>query len=570
MIHYQVHLADPGAHLIHVRLTLNHPNPQGQIFFMARWVPGSYLIRELAKQVIEVKAFVQNQPVNIKKISNERWQCEPVTQGPLTLCYQVYAWDPSVRGAHFDTTHAFFDGARVFMGVEGQEKEAATVDIQLPDPKKVQGNWQIATTLPKQVPNFEALIDYPVEIGVFEKHTFEVRGVPHHLVVSGQHYGNVTRLCHDLQKACDYFHQLFGEPNPLEGYTFLLSLSQNAHGGLEHRDSSACQASRYQMPSAEGEYSEQSLSLLSLLTHEYFHLWNVKRIKPLVFQPYPLLEKALTRQLWAFEGITAYYDDLSLIRSKVISPEQYCKVLAKSIQQLHHGQGHLKQSVTESSWDAWIKFYQPDENTVNVGVSYYIKGSLVALCIDLKMRQLTQNQYSLDTVMKQLWQRYGKEEKGVPEGAIEKLIVEYAGSTIEPQLQEWLYDAKPLPLAELLGTVGIQMTWDQPSHEHTLGLKFEAHGQSLKVKQVFLDGAAHRAGISAGDILLALDGLMLTEDNYKLLSEQIPLGKEVIIHVFRDDRLLSFPICFEKEAPKKIILSIEDKERSQAWLMACP
>ena len=574
MIQYHVNLIDPGAHLIEVSLSVQQANPEGQAFSMARWVPGSYLIRELAKNVIEVRAFHENKPIKVQKTNNQRWLCEAVS-GPLTLVYTVYAADISVRGAHFDRTHAFFDGARLFMSVEGQEQLPCQLTIQLPNSDQVQGEWQVATSMRRvanhfEALNFEALIDHPFEMGVFEEQKFDVKGIPHTLMVSGKHYGNTARLCEALEKICAYQHQLFGAPVPIDRYVFLLSLSHHGHGGLEHCFSCACQASRYQMPAASGAYSEGTIGLLGLLSHEYFHLWNVKRIKPEAFLPYSLSDKGLTRQLWAFEGITAYYDDLSLLRSGVISLEAYLKLLSKTISQLYHGDGHLKQSVTDASLDAWIKFYQPDENSVNATVSYYIKGSLVALCIDLRMRQLSAEQYSLDTVMRALWERYGAINKGVPEGAIEQLIIELVGSVIVPELQEWLYEPKNLPLVELLGTVGIDLKWEEVGKSHTLGLQFEGHGSHLKVSHVFTGGPAHRSGVAAGDTLVALDGLMLSESSYKQLSEQIPLGLKVPLEVFRDDRLLSFEIAFERPASKSVTLSLQNPEGTPRWLSSSP
>ncbi len=374
ILEYQVALSDPGAHVVQVTLTIPNPNPAGQTVQMARWIPGSYLIRELAKHVMTFEASSQGKPVAVTKPDNSTWTCAP-TAGPLTLKYTLYAWDYSVRGAHFDTTHAFLDGGRIFLVVIGQEEAETWVRFKRPEGEAYH-TWKIATALPAHpteqgdlgvfvAPNYASLIDYPLEIGHFEEASFQVGDIPHKIVVTGKHYGSLKRLCAEMQKVCAYQQQLFGEPKAIQEYLFLLSLSHKGYGGLEHRNSSACQIARHQMPAEKGKLSKDARTVLGLLSHEYFHLWNVKRIKPAVFLPYNLSTPALTRQLWMVEGFTAYYDDLALLRSGVITVPQYLECLEKTITRVTEAPGQKKQSLSDASWDAWIKFYQPDENMNN-------------------------------------------------------------------------------------------------------------------------------------------------------------------------------------------------------------
>jgi predicted metalloprotease with PDZ domain len=288
-LEYCVCLRDPGAHIILMTVEIADPDPQGQEVSLARWVPGSYLIRELSKNIIQIRAFCDNQPIELEKLDNSRWRCAPAIGGSVRIEYEVYAWDNSVRGAHFDTTHAFIEGARLFLKVEGFEAAPCTVHIEKPLGDSYQ-HWRVATSMSGgkeensfKANNYEELIDHPFEIGIFEEIAFNVCDIPHRLVVTGQHYGCLKRLVDELTKVCTYYHQLLRTPTDLDQYTFLLSLSANGYGGLEHCKSSACQASRYDIPLADGRLTKGQISLLGLLSHEYFHLWNVKRMKPAVF-----------------------------------------------------------------------------------------------------------------------------------------------------------------------------------------------------------------------------------------------------------------------------------------------
>ncbi len=593
MLRYHLSFRDRAAHRIWVSAKISTPAKQGQRFSLACWAPGSYLLREFAKNILSLEAFQAGQPVLLAKIDNSTWECmEPLKEEPLEIVYELYAWDDSVRGAHVDTTHAFFEGSRVFLRIHGQEQQPAQVRCSDLAP-----HWRVATSMPPllkepgyQVQNYEALIDHPFEIGSWEEQRFEVAGVPHHLVISGQHYGDAQRLARDLARICHAQHQLWGEPNPLkeplQPYYFLLSLSAKNYGGLEHRSSSANQVSRYHMPSPHMEKcSDAYIELLGLLSHEYFHLWNIKRIKPAVFFPYDLSQKAFTQQLWAFEGITSYYDDLALLKAGVIEEKDYWTLLEKMITRVKKTPGQFRQSVAESSWDAWTKFYQTDENTPNAVISYYAKGALIALCLDLSIRQYTRQSASLMTLMRRLWKEYGALQKGVPEGRIESLVLEVMAldpkNTFAVTMRQWLHKAQELPLKELLAMVGLDLQFKAVSGSEekqavwrgagTWGCTFENQQNQWLIKQVYEGGEAQKVGLAAGDKLIALDGLVFSEASYDLMRQQVGLDRPLCCHVIRDDRLLSFELCF-RALPMEtaaLVLHSEDDLGAvfrQAWL----
>ena len=396
-IRYHIVPASPEAHLFEVELTVERPHPDGQLLSLPAWIPGSYMIRDFARNVVWLKAFCDDAPVGVSKVDKQTWRCAPCA-GALTLRYQVYAWDLSVRSAHLDTTHGYFNGTSVFLAVHGQEQSPCAVEIAPPHGDTYK-DWRVATTLALdgaalwgfgryRADDYDALIDHPVEMGRFDIVEFEACGVPHAMTLTGHHRADQARLARDLQRICEYHIRLFGEPAPVQRYLFQVMITGDGYGGLEHRSSTSLLCSRDDLPRADqDEVSDGYRSFLGLCSHEYFHTWNVKRIKPAAFVPYDLSREAHTTLLWAFEGFTAYYDDLALARTGLISRSSYLELLGQTITRVLRGSGRLKQPVADSSFDTWTKFYKQDENAPNAIVSYYTKGSLVALTLDLLIRR---------------------------------------------------------------------------------------------------------------------------------------------------------------------------------------
>ena len=408
-VRYRILPVSPEAHLFDVSLTVSQPAPKGQVFQLPAWISGSYMIREFARHIGTISARCGGKPVAIRKLDKHTWQADPV-EGALELSYQVYAYDLSVRGAYLDGQRGFFNATSLCLSVEGFEDSPCELEIEKPR-SEVYQDWRIATSLTAgdgemaahgfgryRAPNYDELIDHPVEMGRFERVCFEACGVPHEFVVSGRFKADLNRLAQDSKKICEWHINLFGTPAPFDRYVFMLYVGKDIYGGLEHRSSTALMAERDDLPQSGDEaIGDGYLRLLGLISHEYFHSWNVKRMKPASFAPYDLTQENYTRLLWAFEGITSYYDDLALLRSGLIDQERYLGLLAEVISGVERVNGRTKQPLADSSFDAWVKHYRQDENSPNSIVSYYTKGSLVALALDLLIRHESTRVKSLET-----------------------------------------------------------------------------------------------------------------------------------------------------------------------------
>jgi predicted metalloprotease with PDZ domain len=592
-IQYTIVAKDMAAHLFEVTVTVDRPDPEGQVFALPAWIPGSYMIREFARNIIQISAKSDGKKIALKKLDKHTWQAAPGA-GPLVLRYDVYAWDLSVRAAHLDQTHGFFNGTSVFLRVAGQESLPHVVDIQRPDDPSCKA-WRVATALPELkarrygfgtyiAENYDELIDHPVEMGAFELATFSAHGVPHDIVITGRVPNlDMARLAADLKKICETQIAFF-EPNskraPMNRYVFMTMVLGDGYGGLEHRASTALICSRADLPvKGQAGMSDAYRGYLGLCSHEYFHTWNVKRIKPAVFAPYDLQTEAYTPLLWLFEGFTSYYDDLMLVRSGVIDEAAYLKLLAKPINGVLRGSGRHKQSVADSSFDAWTKYYRQDENSPNAIVSYYAKGSLVALALDLTIRAETKGRKSLDQVMRALWQRYGRDfysagrkgGQGVTEDAVEALFDEVSGLKLKRLLDRYVRGTADLPLAQLLAPFGVAFADGRKDAKPGLGVRATRDGNDCKLANLYEDGAAHRAGLSAGDLLVAIDGLRVSATNLDALLARYRVGDNITLHAFRRDELMTFGARLGADDAPQIVLTAQSKpvaasRMRTAWL----
>ncbi len=564
---YSLTPADPAAHLFHVSLTVDQPDEAGQKLWLPAWIPGSYLVRDFSRQIITIEAQGNGEGVTITKTGNHTWQCDPC-QGPLRVEYTVYAWDLSVRSAHFDETHAFFNGTSVFLAVSGQEDRPCQLQLLAPPHTK---DWKVYTSLREartdgaarhgfglyEAENYDALIDHPVEMGVPQVARFEAHGAEHELVFTGVAPNlDMDRIAADVKKICEAQIEFF-EPDTKRApfldssdrYVFMTMVTGDGYGGLEHRSSTALMAARKDLPTLGQEKAPSSYeTFLGLVSHEYFHTWNVKRIKPAVFAPYDLMRENHTRLLWVFEGFTSYYDDLMLLRAQVISLDDYLRLLSKVIGGVHRTSGRLKQSVAESSFDTWTRFYKQDENSPNALVSYYSKGSLVALGLDITIRERSGDKYSLDDVMRYMWNRYGRDfyqgaPRGINEDSMADIVREATGVDTSDFIQRYAYGREDLPLAQLLDTQGVELTWASAGSTVSLDARLKVTPGQVELATVFEGGAAHRGGLSAGDVLVAVDGLRVSDAlGLEHILRAYKAGDTVQVHVFRRDELRQFTV----------------------------
>lgn len=581
-IHYTIVPKDLAAHLFNVTVTVANPDPDGQVFALPAWIPGSYMIREFARNIVRIRADSgagEGHSVALTKLDKHSWRAAP-TAGPLTLHYEIYAWDLSVRAAHLDQTHGFFNGTSVFLRVVGQESLAHQVDIQRPaDPAA--RTWRVATAMPEAgakrygfgpyaCANYDELIDHPVEMGDFELATFKAHGIPHDIVITGRVPNlDMARLQADLKAICETQIAFF-EPRtkraPIERYVFMTMAVGDGYGGLEHRASTALICARADLPSLAtpkaAEPGEGYLRFLGLCSHEYFHTWNVKRIKPAVFAPYDLQAENYTPLLWLFEGFTSYYDDLMLVRAGIIGEATYLKLQAKTIGGVLRGSGRLKQSVADSSFDAWSKYYRQDENSPNAIVSYYTKGSLIALAFDLTIRAKTNGAKSLDDIMLALWERYGRDfyngaGRGVTEQEVEALFDEVSGLKLKSLFERYVRGVEDLPLAKLYAPLGVKLVDERKGGKASLDAGIGRDPLGAKLTQVHEGGAAHQAGLSALDVVIAIDGLRVNgvPPNVDALLARYRVGDRVTVHAFRRDELMAFEVTLQGDRVPGITLT---------------
>ncbi len=593
-VHYTITPSSPEAHIFEVVCCIHNPDPAGQVVYLPAWIPGSYMIRDFSKNITEINAVSNGQSIALTKQDKQTWLCEKTTS-PIEITYQVYAWDLSVRTAHLDTTHAFFNGSSVFLAINGQENDPAQVTINLPEGEHYK-DWRVATTLTREhtelfasgnysAPNYEELIDHPVEMGSFDEINFSINNIPHHIIVTGIHKSDLNRLANDVERICQTHINMFGELPEMERYIFLLTVVGTGYGGLEHRSSTALICNRKDLPSKYMQkLNDDYVNLLGLFSHEYFHTWNIKRIKPEEFIPYQLQKETYTELLWAFEGITSYYDELGLVRSGTIDEKTYLELLGKNITRVMRGAGRHKQTLLESSYDAWTKFYQQDENAPNAIVSYYVKGALFALCLDLKIRKATDNNASLDEVMRELWTGYGKKGIGINSTTIPEIIQTITKTSLNDFFTDYLTTVNDLPLDELLKDVGLTLekratdnmddTGGKPKDDDNtafnLGLKLQSNPLGAKVQVVYEGGAIQQAGIASGDIIIAVNKLKANKETFLPLLATYSPGDRVILDVFRRDELMTFTITLQMPAENTYFLTTIDNPEKlllrHSWL----
>lgn len=588
-VRYIVAPADPRAHLFTVRAEIAANQGEAQLFRLPSWLRGSYLVRDFAKHVVALSAARGGEPAAIERLDKRSFRVA-AGSGALSLDYSVYAADESVRKAWLDTRRGFFNGSSLFYCPQGCENGGFEVVIERPaDPACA--SWKVATTLPAvdvdadgyglyRADTYEALIDHPVELGRFERLDFDVDGVPHALVLSGRYELDRERVVADLAKICHVEREMFGQQPQMAQYLFLTNVVGAGYGGLEHKTSTALICSRGDLPRPGAALTREYRTFLGLCSHEYFHLWNVKRITAQAFIDSDLGAEAYTRDLWHYEGVTSYYDDLFLLRAGIIDVPSYLDVLAESATRLQRTPARGVQTLADASFETWIKYYQPDENSANASTNYYVKGALVALCLDLQLR--LRSAVTLDDVLRTLWQRYGAQNLGVPEGGLENLAQEISGLDLREFFDRALRSTAELPLAEMLAAFGIHA---QLRAQHSLideggrsggksvgawaGLKLRA-GDTV-VAQVLSGSPAQRAGLSAGDQLLALDGLKLNANNWHKRLEQTEPGRELTLHYFRGDELMSTTITLQAPPQDTWTFTLAEAEgdimtRRKAWL----
>jgi predicted metalloprotease with PDZ domain len=591
-LQYRVEVLNTHSHLFAVTLTVQRPAARQRVSLPV-WIPGSYLVREFAQHLQHLRATQGGEPVPLRQLDKNTWQVDAQPDQALVFTYEVYAFDASVRTAFLDSTRGFFNATSLCLRVLGQDDNPHQLEVNAAN---LPADWQVATGLTPvsvdaagfgtyQAQDYDELADCPVEMGRFWSGSFTVRGVPHRFVVGGAGgWLDGERLLADTQRICeaeiDFWHGPDGQP-PFQNYLFMLHASGEGYGGLEHRNSTALICQRTDLPHLlpKGDKPpalkaiDGYTTLLGLISHEYFHTWNVKRLRPIEFKRYDYDRENHTELLWLFEGFTSYYDDLFLRRSGLIDDATYLNLVTKTVNQVNQTPGQRVQSVAQASFDAWLKYYRIQENTPNATVSYYTKGALVALCLDLTLR--AEGHGTLDDVMRELWRVSG----GGPirEADVARALKRVGKRAYDSELLHWVHGTADLPVQALLEQAGVKVQQEKTPLAQQLGLRVsEAHG--LVLKNVLRGGAAESAGMAAGDEWLGVEfappkrGQPAEAWRVQRLDEVNQLRgqrEKLTALVSRDKRLLRCALNWPAPA-QAVKLTVADGARLKTWLNPAP
>jgi predicted metalloprotease with PDZ domain len=560
-ITFTVAMPRPHTHLFDVEVAIKRATsvsaPDQQQLVLPVWTPGSYLVREFERHVQDFNAVdAAGKPLQWEKINKNTWRVMTNGAHEWRATYRVYANELSVRTSELNSSHAFWNNANLLMYPDGYLGIGSTVRVLAPDV------WKVATGLPAvpgqrntfRAENFDILYDSPFEASNFKTLVFNVKGIAHRIVIDGEGNYNPERMRRDVQKIVETEADLTGEI-PYHDYTFILHLRENGGGGLEHLNSAALGFPRFGFgtgsgnratssgPNATAEVDRDYRNFLSLVSHEFFHLWNVKRIRPDALGPFNYTQENYTKLLWVAEGITDYYADVTLRRAGLISEEDYLEGVARAFQGLQNTPGRLVQSAEEASFDAWIKYYRQDENSVNSQVSYYDKGAILGLLLDLEIRKRSNGRKSIDDVMRYLYTEFFKKDRNYTPADFQKTAELMAGSSLEEFFARYVrgkdeldYNAA-LAAAGLTLDRGVVMEGGKPVQRAVLGAELEQDQDRLMVRSVRAGSAAYEQGLNAGDQIVALDNVRVTRDFLiARLAEKKP-GDLINLTIFRFDDL---------------------------------
>src|ERR687885_755887 len=582
-IRYQVAMPQPESHLFEVTLFVNGWQEPVLDLKLPVWTPGSYLVREYAKHIQDFSADTGDQRNRLlsRKISKNHWQIETADTSEITVRYRVFANELSVRTNHLDATHGYFNGAALFFFIPGWEQQPIRVTIVSPKP-----DWRVTTplrsaesssadapnvataaltrSLPGEANTFEAadfdtLVDSPFEIGSHQVYNFQVLGKPHQLAIWGQGNADPEQIIEDTKKIIEVEAELYGGL-PYDRYLFLLHLSSNGFGGLEHKNSCSLNFSRFGFRAKE-KYNR----FMQLVAHEFFHLWNVKRIRPKALERFNYEQENYTTSLWFCEGATSYYDMVIPYRAKIYDAKTFIENLSKEITRLQTIPGRKVQPLSESSFDAWIKLYRRDANSNNCQISYYLKGEIVSFLLDLLIRARHGNQRSLDDVMRQMWQRFGMEEIGFTPQQLRDVIESVAQTDLSDFFDRYIDGTDELSFDEYLEPFGLRLSSVESGEAVPhLGINVNADNGKTMIQFVEAASPAAMAGVEAGDELLAINGWGVTAEQFSDRLKDYKVGDTIQVSVFHQEELRTLPVTLGTPRPSRYqIVPIENPTQTQ-------
>jgi predicted metalloprotease with PDZ domain len=572
-LHYAVAMPRPETHLFEVSLEIRNWTRKTLDLKFPVWTPGSYLVREYVRHLQGFTAVSkQEERLLGEKVAKNHWQIQTATSTTVIVRYRIFANELTVRTNHLDISHGYFNPAAMFFRVVGQEETAIALTVVPPHP-----TWKVSTPLsilpgkPNTylAANFDELVDSPFEIGTQTIYDFEVLGKPHQFAVWGQTTGNeakldIEQILKDTQKIIEVEAELFGGL-PYNRYLFLLHLTANAYGGLEHKAASSLIYSRFSLNTKDG-YT----NFISLVAHEFFHLWNVKRIRPKALEVFDYDQENYTDALWFCEGTTSFYDGVIPLRAGIYDAKCYLTKVSEAITKLQTTPGRKLQPLNESSFDAWIKLYRPDSNSRNAQISYYLKGEVVSFLLDLLIRQ--RSQHSLDDVMRQMWQQFGQPEAGYTRDELKAVFESVAEADLTSFWASYIEGTEELPYRELLEPFGLTLVVAEMSAIPYFGLLTKTEHGATVINFVETGSPAEQAGLEPGDELLAINGYRVRTDQISDRLQSYSAGDTVEISVFHQDVLYQRSVILGQPMPIRYELrplaepTIQQQELFRQWL----
>lgn len=565
-ISFELSFSEPQAHYVDVNMILSGLNTDFVDVKMPVWAPGSYLVREFSKNVEQfgVKGASGTETLPFAKTNKNTWRISTNHNKKITVSYKVYAFEISVRTSFVDDAHAFISPTGVFMYVNGMLNLPSTVTVQ------PFAGWKRVSTGLEQVkgksfsftaPDFDVLFDSPIEVGNQDIFEFEAAGTKHEVAMVGGGNYDKARLSLDMAKIVNAEKSIFNHM-PNKRYVFIVHNMLAGGGGLEHLNSTVLGAAR------DGYTTENGYkSFLGLVAHEYFHLWNVKRLRPAALGPFDYDKENYVTDLWISEGFTAYYDNLILRRTDFYSPEKYLDVLCEDIEIVENQAGTKIQPVAESSFDAWIKYYRPNENSKNTGISYYNKGALLGMILDLEIINATRAQKGLDDVMKAMYDEYYlKQKRGFTSEEFKAMAEKVSGISLDTFYKEYVYKAGPINYSIHLDHAGLNLVNEYQGKElASIGLVASNKEGKFIVSSVLRDGSAWKDGISVNDEIIAVDGKRFTgatevakvTDLDKYIANR-KIGEKVTVLLSRDGLIKTVLVTLQKDPKGKFHIENSD------------
>lgn len=571
-VSYSLRMSKPQNHYFEVEMELRDFKPSELTVKMPVWAPGSYLVREFSRHVNQVKAIDgDNKPLKVTKTAKNEWKIAKGKAKVVKVRYEVYAFELSVRTSFLDLSHGFVSGSSVFFYVDGFKQLGGNLDVH-----PYSSFSTVTTALQKsgesiqgenaqrfQFANYDELVDSPIEIGNHELFYFQAGGVHHQVALYGMGNYDMNELKKDMERIVTAATDVFGQ-NPCKEYTFIIHNVINGQGGLEHSNSCVLSVNRWTY--APAEY----MNFLSLVAHEYFHLWNVKRIRPIELGPFNYDEENYTTLLWVMEGFTSYYDELLMVRAGYYSKEDYLRKLQSTVNYVEGTPGSRVQSVAHSSFDAWIKGYRPNENSNNTGMTYYSRGAMLASLIDVMIIDKYDSKKCLDHFMRYLYDEfYVKKKRGFTEAEFQQSLETFLGQDMDDFFNRYVYGTEIPDFKTIFEKVAVKVTYTGKPVS-SFGASLSQEGGKTIVKYVRSGSTAEDAGISVGDEIIGCNGMRVDQQTFENFLSSLLVGEYMELIVSRDDVIFNLQTkmqAYEKPSFKFEMMS-PSNEKFYYWLRA--